>query len=85
MRHRKFFVARRGNDIVQNGLALFLKEHSYFHLDEVHFGNLITVPSTGNNWHFQLYFWGKNYTIQTVVCTHMSGPWTGKIFISIVY
>ena len=35
VRHRKFFVARRGNDIVQNGLGLFLKEHSYFHLDVI--------------------------------------------------
>ena len=30
-----FFVARRGNDIVQNGLVLFLKDHSYFHSAKV--------------------------------------------------
>ena len=30
-----FFVARRGNEIVQNGLVLFLKDHSYFHSAKV--------------------------------------------------
>jgi hypothetical protein len=36
----------------------------------VPFGHSITVPSTVDKWHFQLYFWRKkNHIIQTVVGT----------------
>ena len=54
-------------------IILFVKNTTFrcvfSHVLPVPFGHLITVPSTADNLHFQLYFWKKNHIIQTVVRT----------------